>query len=105
MSKLLVALLLAPVLSFAQTTEQTITIKDHKFSPSEVKVAAGQKVKLVIHNQDPTAEEFESHTLKREKVIPGGAKTVIFIGPLNPGRYPFEGEFNSSTAQGVVIAE
>lgn len=66
---------------------------------------AGQKVKLVIHNQDSTPEEFESHELNREKVIPGGAKSAVFIGPLQPGKYPFFGEFNEATARGVVIAE
>ena len=59
----------------------------------------------MVHNQDPTAEEFESYELNREKVIPGGSKASIFIGPLEPGRYPFFGEFNEKTAQGVVIAE
>ncbi|HJW26289.1 MAG TPA: cupredoxin domain-containing protein [Rhodocyclaceae bacterium] len=43
--------------------------------------------------------------MNREKVIPGNRKGVVFIGPLKPGKYPFFGEFNSKTAQGVVIAE
>ena len=50
---------------------------------------AGQRIKLVVHNQDATPEEFESHSLNREKVIPGGAKATIYIGPLKPGRYTF----------------
>jgi len=59
----------------------------------------------VVDNQDPTPEEFESHSMNREKVIPGGKKASIFIGPLKPGRYTFFGEYNEKTAQGVVIAE
>jgi hypothetical protein len=62
-------------------------------------------VKLVVDNQDATPEEFDSHALNREKVIPGRAKAVIFVGPLAPGRYPFIGEFNAATAQGAVIAQ
>lgn len=85
--------------------EVAITMKDHRFEPNEIKVAAGQKIKLIVHNQDATAEEFESFKLNREKVISGGAKATIFIGPLSPGRYPFFGEFNDKTAQGAVIAE
>ncbi|MGA7373007.1 MAG: hypothetical protein WBW37_10370 [Methyloceanibacter sp.] len=27
------------------------------------------------------------------------------LRPLDPGRYPFMGEYHSDTAQGVVIAE
>jgi len=43
--------------------------------------------------------------MNREKVIPGGAKATIYIGPLKPGRYEFFGEYNEATAKGVVIAE
>jgi plastocyanin len=82
-----------------------LVIKDHKFEPAEVRVPAGKRVKLIVHNQDTTPEEFESHSLSREKVIPGGAKATIFIGPLKPGRYEFVGEFNEATAKGVVVAE
>ncbi len=85
--------------------ELAIVIKNHRFEPSEVKVPAGKRVKLIVHNQDSTPEEFESHSLKREKVIPGGAKATILIGPLKPGRYDFFGEYHEKTAKGVVIAE
>lgn len=105
MRRALLAFLVAPLAAFGADLEQTLTIKDHRFTPAEIKVPAGKKVKLIIDNQDPTAEEFESHELNREKVIPGKTKGVVFIGPLSPGKYPFFGEFNTKTAQGVVIAE
>jgi plastocyanin len=92
-------------LASAADPEVTLVIRDHKFEPAELRVPAGKKIKLVIDNQDATAEEFESHALKREKVIPGKSKVPVFIGPLKPGRYPFEGEYNAKTAKGVVIAE
>ena len=96
--------LLVP-LAQAADNEVALTIKNHLFSPAEVKVPANQRIKLNVHNQDNTPEEFESHSLNREKLIPAGAKAVIYIGPLKPGRYDFFGEFNQSTAKGVVIAE
>ena len=65
----------------------------------------GAKVKLVVDNQDAGPEEFDSHALNREKVIPGKTKATIFIGPLAPGRYPFIGEFNATTARGEVVAQ
>lgn len=89
----------------AAEPEVQLIIKNHRFEPAEIKVAAGQRIKLVVHNQDPTPEEFESASLKREKVIPGGAKATILIGPLKPGRYAFVGEFNEATAKGTVVAE
>jgi plastocyanin domain-containing protein len=83
----------------------TITIKNHRFTPSEVKVPANERIQLTVVNDDPTPEEFESREMKVEKVIPGKSKGVVRIGPLAPGRYPFFGEFNEATAKGVVIAE
>ncbi|MEO8136166.1 MAG: cupredoxin domain-containing protein [Betaproteobacteria bacterium] len=97
--------LLVSSLAFAADPEVTIVIKDHRFTPAEVKVPAGIKVKLIVDNQDGTAEEFESKELKREKVIAPRSKATIFIGPLAPGRYRFSGEFHEATARGVVIAE
>ena len=91
--------------AMAAEPELLLVIKNHRFEPSELKVPAGQRIKLTVHNQDATPEEFESHSLNREKIIPGGAKASIFIGPLKPGRYTFFGEYNEATAQGAVVAE
>jgi hypothetical protein len=104
--KYLLALLYFLCLSaLAADNEYTLVIRDHRFEPAELRVPAQQKIKLVVHNQDATPEEFESHELNREKVIAPGAKATIFVGPLKPGRYPFSGEFNEKTARGVLIAE
>jgi len=103
----LVALLSLSLGAFAQAdkTDFAIAIKDHKFSPDRIEVPAGKKVKLVVENQDATPEEFESHSLKVEKVIPGKSKATIFIGPLKAGEYKFVGEFNEKTAKGVIVAK
>ena len=91
--------------SWAADVQALLVIKNHRFEPAELKVPANQRVRLTVHNQDSTPEEFESHDLNREKVIPAGGKAVIFIGPLKPGRYAFVGEFNEATAKGAVIAD
>jgi len=101
----LIAAVALPLSARAETREFTIAIKNHRFEPSELTVPAGQKVKLVIDNRDATPEEFESHDLKREKVIAGKTKAVIWVGPLRPGKYRFVGEFHEATAQGVLIAK
>lgn len=93
----------APVLE--KKTEHTIVIKDHKFSPETVYVPVGEKVKLIIDNQDPTPEEFESHDMSREKIIGGNKTATIMISPLKAGKYHFFGEFNMDSANGYVIAE
>lgn len=85
--------------------EFALAIRDHRFTPAEIRVPANVKVKLVVDNQDAGPEEFDSHALNREKVIPGRSKATLYIGPLAPGRYPFMGEFNAATAQGAVVAQ
>jgi len=105
MRTLLLVLALMPGLAAAADPEFLLTIKDHRFDPVELRVPAGKKIKLMIDNQDASAEEFESHELNREKVIPGKTKLPVFIGPLKPGRYPFVGEYNEKTAKGVIVAE
>jgi len=82
-----------------------ITIKDHKFVPPEVKVPANKRLIVTVVNDDATPEEFESKSLRVEKVIGGKSQGAVRIGPLKPGRYGFFGEFHEATAQGAVIAE
>ena len=82
-----------------------IRIQEHLFFPDEVVIPADTKVKLLVKNEDPTPEEFESYELNREKVIPGHSQAIIFIGPLPAGVYPFFGEFFPKTAQGRVRVE
>ena len=89
----------------ADEVEVTISIKDHKFDPAEVKVPSGKAIKLVVENLDGTAEEFESKPLKVEKVIAGKGKAIIRLKPLTKGSYTFFGEYHEKTAQGLLVAE
>ena len=102
-----VLLSLAAVHAFAAADEFTLTIKNHVFEPKEIKLPAGQKVKLQVINADPTPAEFESKPLGREKVIPGKTTATINLGPLKPGRYAFVEEYHETEAgaQGTIIVE
>jgi hypothetical protein len=88
----------------ADEPEFRLVIREHRFAPTELAIPVGQKVRLVVENQDPTAEEFESYELNREKIVPANGRIVVFVGPLKPGRYEFFGEFNPATARGWLIA-
>ncbi len=91
--------------SFAQEADTyTLVIKNHQFEPSELQVPVGQKFKLIVDNQDPTPEEFESHPLKLEKVVPAKRQATLNVGPLQPGSYDFVGEFHEKTAKGRLVA-
>ena len=82
-----------------------LTLTDHKFSPAEIHVKADTPSTVTLTNADEQTEEFDSASLKIEKVVAGHSTGTMRWRPLAPGRYPFMGEFHSETAQGVVIAE
>lgn len=81
------------------------SIKDHRFQPAELKVPANTPITIVVRNLDPTPEEFESKTLRVEKVVAGNSEITIKLRPLVPGRYRFYGDFNEATAEGAITAE
>jgi hypothetical protein len=106
MKHLILALSLAamPVAAWADDTID-VHLKNHKFMPATIKVKANKPSMIVLHNDDDTADEFDSSSLKIEKVVPGHGKGNIRVRALAPGKYPFMGEYHAATAQGIVIAE
>lgn len=105
-ASIFIILCLSAIHNVASATEIIeLRIKDHLFFPDEIVIPENTKVKLLVINEDTTAEEFESYELNREKVIAGQTKSVIFIGPLPAGVYPFFGEFFPKTAQGRVVVK
>ena len=82
-----------------------LTAKGGRFQPEKIEIPAGQKIKLIVRNEGPGPEEFESSKLNREKVIMPGKSAEILIGPLKPGVYDFYGEFHPQTARGQIIAK
>ncbi|MCC8415798.1 MAG: cupredoxin domain-containing protein [Rickettsia endosymbiont of Gnoriste bilineata] len=83
--------------------EIVTVIKNHRFEPDVITVPSGKKIRFIIHNQDNTVEEFESHDLHREKIIMPNDSINIILAPLAPGKYDFFGDFHQETAQGSLI--
>ena len=96
-----------PVCCWAVTPLENynLIIKDHKFEPTQITIPANQKIILMVENQDPTVEEFESFDFNREKVVTGNGKIKVFIGPLKAGQYKFFGDYHKDTAQGILIVQ
>ena len=82
-----------------------LTLKDHVFDPSELKAPAGKDIAITLKNEDDSFEEFDSDSLRTEKIVTARGKVTIKLKPLAAGRYPFRGEFHDATAQGVLIVE
>jgi len=103
---MLVLLIMVVTPALSAEPEFRIQIKNHRFMPAELRIPAGVKVQIVVDNQDDTAEEFESYSLNREKHVPPKSQVTLFVGPLNPGRYVFQGEdrTDGEMALGVIEA-
>jgi plastocyanin len=97
------ASLLFPAAAHAEN--YVITLKNNQFSPGELTIPAGQKVKLIVTNQDAAPAEFESSDMNREKVVGANSEIIIYIGPLDAGSYGYFDDFHRDTTTGVIIAK
>jgi len=86
-------------------TTYSLTLKNHRFTPTEIHVPSGKAFFVSVTNLDDSADEFEMHAPAVEKVIPPGGEGKVRIRPLGPGRFPFMGEFHAETAQGAFVSE
>jgi plastocyanin len=107
-AKLVVALLLGltAMPSWADEVPAfNLLIKGGHFTPETITAPAGKKFQLVVKNEGPGAEEFESSDLNREKVIAPGKTLTISFGPLAAGSYKFVGEYHEDTAKGTIVVK
>ncbi|WP_296443598.1 cupredoxin domain-containing protein [Rhodoferax sp. UBA5149] len=82
-----------------------LLIRAGRFVPATLEVPANTKFRLLIKNEGPGAEEFESVELRKEKVLAPGASSFLIFQPLKPGTYKFFGDFHPDTAQGQLVAK
>jgi hypothetical protein len=94
----------AESLSAQQSAGVAITMKDHRFQPAEIHAPANRPLAITVKNLDAAAIEFESVSLRVEKVIASGAAGVVNVRALAPGRYEFFDDFHPE-ARGILVAE
>ncbi len=99
------ATLLPLLASAADLPSYTLTLKDHRYQTSELRIPAHVRIRLEVINQDHSPEEFESDDFPAEKIVMPNSRTSLFIGPFKPGRYRFYGDFHQPTAQGLLVVE
>ncbi len=88
----------------AQETTVSISIKDHRFQPAQIHAPANVPIVLKVKNLDPTPMEFESVSLRVEKVVTGNSEGTIRLRPLSPGSYNFFDDFNQQ-ANGLLVVK
>ena len=85
-------------------TELQVSYSKGQFQPSELSAPADKPVTIRIKNLDAKAMEFESKSLRVEKVVAANSEGVINVRALKPGRYEFYDDFNEK-ARGVLIVQ
>ena len=96
------ALMLPAAASRADAVKLSITIKDQKFDPAELHAPPGQAIEIDVKNLNAIVSEFESADLHFEKIVPAGGQGVVYVRPLQPGRYNFYDDFHHAT-QGYLV--
>lgn len=86
-----------------QATEIQLTYSNGAFQPNEVNAPADKPFTIKVKNADTKAMEFESKTMKVEKVIAAGGEAVVNVRAQKPGRYEFFNEFNEKARGNVVV--
>ncbi|HXW65793.1 MAG TPA: cupredoxin domain-containing protein [Burkholderiaceae bacterium] len=89
--------------SLAAEPEISISIKDRHFVPDLVTAPAGQKLKIIVKNEDTTTSEFESIDFHREKVVQPGHEITVYVGPLDAGSYEFFDDFHPESRGRLVV--
>jgi hypothetical protein len=87
-----------------QAAAVAISVKDHQFHPAEVRTPANRPLALQVKNLDGVAMEFESVSLRVEKVIAAGSAGTLNVRALAPGRYEFFDDFHQQT-RGILIVQ
>ncbi len=82
----------------------SISVKDHRFQPSQISAPANRPLSIKVKNLDSAPMEFESVSLRVEKVIAGGGEGVVNVRALAPGSYEFFDDFHQET-RGVLTVE
>jgi hypothetical protein len=98
----LLAIVFVPLAAAAQERSLSISVKSHQFHPAQISAPANVPINLTVKNLDPTPMEFESVSLRVEKVVTGGGTGIIRLRPLSPGSYKFFDDFHQET-NGVLV--
>jgi heme/copper-type cytochrome/quinol oxidase subunit 2 len=87
-----------------QSASVAISVKDHRFQPSQISAPANRPISIKVKNLDTAPMEFESVSLRVEKVIAPGSEGVVNVRALAPGRYEFFDDFHQET-RGTLVVE
>jgi heme/copper-type cytochrome/quinol oxidase subunit 2 len=86
-----------------QATELQVTYSKGQFQPTELRAPADKAITIRVKNLDAKAIEFESKTLRVEKVVAANSEALLNVRAQKPGRYEFFDEFNEKARGALVV--
>ncbi len=86
-----------------QAAEIRLTYANGQFQPSQVSAPADRPITLRVKNLDAKAMEFESTSLRVEKVVAAGSEGIVNVRALKPGRYEFYDDFNDKARGALTV--
>ena len=98
-----IAILPVSVSQAQQATEVQVTYSNGQFQPSELRAPADKPIAVRVKNLDAKAMEFESKSLRVEKVVAAKSEGIINVRALKPGRYEFYDDFNEKARGALVV--
>jgi cupredoxin-like protein len=98
-----VAMLQASPSLAQQATEVHLTYSKGQFQPSQVSAPADKPITFRVKNLDAKAMEFESTSLRVEKVVAANSEGIINVRALKPGRYEFYDDFNEKARGALTV--
>lgn len=86
-----------------QATEIHLTYSKGQFQPTEVRAPADKPITFRVKNLDAKAMEFESKSLRVEKVVAANSEGIVNVRALKPGRYEFYDDFNEKARGALTV--
>jgi heme/copper-type cytochrome/quinol oxidase subunit 2 len=98
-----IAMLSASPSGAQQAAEVQVSYSNGQFQPGEVRAPADTPITFRVKNLDGKAMEFESKSLRVEKVVAANSEGVINVRALKPGRYEFYDDFNAKARGALTV--
>jgi hypothetical protein len=82
-----------------------IELKNGVVTPQRVEAPARTRLKLDLYNLGDGPAEFESKSLRLERVLPAHGHATLIVRTLDPGEYDFFDDFQPGAAPAVIVAK
>lgn len=82
----------------------SVNVKDGELLPPVLVVPAQTKFRILVKNIGTKPAEFESNSLRQEKVLYMGVQSTMVVMPLDPGEYDYYDDFTPGK-QGKIVAK